>query len=140
VVAVVPDASVTLAAVLRHQTHGSAARAVLRGVVQTAAVVPALRRLELGNILLGEPRRNRLSEAESAQTLDHVVRLAIRGDTLTEASAWDATMALAVRHRLTLYHATYPELALRPDLPRASLDRRLMEAALRAGVVSAILP
>ena len=134
------DASVTLAAVLRDQAHGAAARTVLRGVAQTGAVVPALWRLEVGNILRVEQRRDRMTEEESAHIRAHLARLPIRSDTLTEASAWDATMALAIRHRLTLYDAAYLELALRLDLALASLDRRLTEAAQRAGVVSAILP
>jgi predicted nucleic acid-binding protein len=44
-------------------------------------------------------------------------------------------MALARRHRLTVYDAAYLELALREELPLATLDAALAEAARREGVL-----
>jgi hypothetical protein len=38
-------------------------------------------------------------------------------------------MALARKHRLTVYDAGYLELALRQDLPLATLDADLIDAA-----------
>jgi predicted nucleic acid-binding protein len=41
---------------------------------------------------------------------------------------------LARRHRLTVYDASYLELALRLGLPLASLDGELRQAAIACGV------
>lgn len=47
---------------------------------------------------------------------------------------WTTTVALADRHRLTIYDATYLELAIRRGLPLATLDQELRVAAEREGV------
>ena len=44
---------------------------------------------------------------------------------------------LAREHGLSVYDASYLDLALREDLPLATLDRRLAEAARRCGVAPA---
>ena len=41
---------------------------------------------------------------------------------------------LASEYRLTVYDASYLELAIRADLPMATIDGPLRQAALRAGV------
>jgi predicted nucleic acid-binding protein len=43
--------------------------------------------------------------------------------------AWSALLAFAVQHRLTVYDAAYLELAARFDLPLATLDRDMQNAA-----------
>ena len=43
-------------------------------------------------------------------------------------------LALAREHRLTVYDAAYLELALRADVPLATLDRQLAAAARAAAV------
>lgn len=48
--------------------------------------------------------------------------------------AWREVSALASRHRLTTYDATYLELAIRLALPLATLDRRMRAAASAEGV------
>ena len=46
----------------------------------------------------------------------------------------DQVLALARQHRLTVYDAAYLELALRQDLPIATLDMPLAAAARAEGV------
>jgi predicted nucleic acid-binding protein len=60
--------------------------------------------------------------------------LPISLDPETDRQAWDATLQLAHRHRLTLYDAAYLELAQRRGLPLATLDRDLRTAATAEGV------
>jgi hypothetical protein len=52
----------------------------------------------------------------------------------TDENALDATFKLARREGLAAYDAAYLELALRLNLPLATLDSRLAEAASRCGV------
>jgi predicted nucleic acid-binding protein len=47
---------------------------------------------------------------------------------------WYETPAFADKHNLTVYDATYLELALRLSLPLATLDEDLRAAAQREGV------
>jgi predicted nucleic acid-binding protein len=45
-----------------------------------------------------------------------------------------AVLALAQRYGLTFYDAAYLDLALREDLPIASLDRAMCDAAKQSGI------
>ena len=60
--------------------------------------------------------------------------LPITLDRETAAQAWGATARLAEQHRLTLYDASYLELAQRLALPLATLDRELRTAASATGI------
>ena len=55
-------------------------------------------------------------------------------DGRTAEQAWEQTMQLALRHKLTVYDAAYLELAQRRHLPLASLDQDLRAAATAVGV------
>ena len=50
------------------------------------------------------------------------------------------TLALARRHRLTVYDASYLETAIRRQAELATLDRDLAIAARREGMLTAELP
>jgi predicted nucleic acid-binding protein len=63
-----------------------------------------------------------------------LARLPIAVDPDTDAYAWTTTLQLAGRFALTLYDATYLELAQRRSLPLATLDRALRAAASVLGV------
>lgn len=98
------------------------------------AVVPSLWRLELGNVLAGAERRNRISATGIARCLGILSRLPIITDPQTEERALREILALARREHVTTYDAAYLELGMRRGLPLATLDRRLARAARRAGV------
>jgi len=98
------------------------------------AVVPSLWRLELGNVLAGAERRNRISATGIANCLGILARLPIVTDSRTEERALREILELARREYLTTYDAAYLELAMRRGLSLATLDRRLARAARRVGV------
>lgn len=54
------------------------------------------------------------------------------------AISWGDAIDLAEKHRLTLYDATYLELALRHRLPLATLDKNLQQAAQKENVVNGL--
>jgi len=94
----------------------------------------ALWHLELANGLIGAQRRGRIDQAGIEAFLSHLTIYAISVDVETIPRAWTKTLDLAVHHGLSAYDAAYLELALRRDLPLATKDRALIEAARRAGV------
>jgi predicted nucleic acid-binding protein len=73
--------------------------------------------------------RNRCDEA-----LSDLQFLPISIDAETGKKAWKETLTLADRHQLTVYDATYLELAMRLSLPLATLDRDLRKAAQSEGL------
>jgi predicted nucleic acid-binding protein len=99
------------------------------------AWVPALWHLELSNVLLGAKRKKLVDEAgiEKFFATLALYDIEVDGDTMT--MAWSRTMALAESFSLTVYDATYLELALRKGLPLATLGAALRNAVKKAGGV-----
>ncbi|HEY7852343.1 MAG TPA: type II toxin-antitoxin system VapC family toxin [Caulobacteraceae bacterium] len=127
------DASATLAWVYGDEAP-EAVRAVFEAVATGGAWVPSLWRLEVANVLEMGVRHGRHEPAFRDATLADLTLLPIWLDPETDQHAWGATARLATGHGLTLYDATYLELARRRDLPLATLDRELRAAALAEGV------
>lgn len=94
--------------------------------------------LEVGNTLLMGERRKRCTPAEAAHFLSILRALAIDTNPETAANSTATTLALARAHELTIYHAAYLELAMRANLPLATLDKELRSAAKQVGVT--VLP
>jgi predicted nucleic acid-binding protein len=127
------DCSATLAWVYGDETT-PAIRAVFDAVVRRGALVPALWRLEVANVLEMGVRRGRHDADFRDATLADLALLPIRLDPETDRHAWNATARLATRHGLTLYDAAYLELARRADVPLATLDNDLRTAAAAEGL------
>jgi predicted nucleic acid-binding protein len=98
------------------------------------AWVPALWHLELGNVLLGAKRRNRIDQAGIEAFLSQLAIYDIVVDDQTTERAWQKTLDLALQYSLSTYDAAYLELALRRDLPLATLDKALAAAAHTSGL------
>ena len=111
-----------------------AVMALLDRVTETGAVAPLLWPLEALNGLLVAERRRRLNAATRAALTAFLRELPIMLDLDTAERAWGEAAQLAERFRLSVYDATYLELALRRRLPLASLDKGLREAAGAMGV------
>ena len=86
---------------------------------------------EVANSLLFAERRGRLQPGRARLRLNSLQDLPIDID---ESFNLDATLTLAFETGLTFYDAVYLELAIRQELPLATLDGDLMGAAQRAGV------
>lgn len=93
---------------------------------------PMLWCIELANVLRTACRRQKLDVARAQEILAGAMRLPIRLDE-TSTRPTDL-LALSLRYDLTSYDATYLDLALRLQLPLATQDAALREAALASGV------
>ena len=132
--AFVLDCSATLPWVFADEAS-PAADALLDQLVQgERAWVPALWHLELGNVLLGAKRRNRIDQAGIEAFFSRLTVYDIAVDDQTMERAWQKTFDLALQHTLSTYDASYLELSLRRGLPLATLDRPLAAAARASGV------
>ena len=108
--------------------------ALLDRAMNSGAIAPSLWPLEILNALLMSEKRKRLDSARRHELISALQSMPITLDQETAAQAWGATNRLAERHRLTLYDAAYLELAQRLDLPLATLDADLREAAKNLGI------
>ena len=100
----------------------------------SGALVPALWRLELGNVLARAERLKRITAAHIADYLDLLDRSPIVTDTETESRTFREILTLARNEGLTTFDVAYLELAVRRRLPLATLDRELIRAAHRVQV------
>lgn len=98
------------------------------------AMVPALWPLEVTNVLLVGERRKRIREVHSTVFWETLKSLPIQIDAHTHKRASDTTISLGREYGLSAYDAAYLELALRHAAPLATLDKKLVKAANKAGV------
>ncbi len=98
------------------------------------AVVPSLWIWEVNNVLLMAERAGKLDTAKRHQQMILLQKLPINIDEEAHKQAWNETSTLAHIHKLTVYDATYLELALRQGLPLGSLDKSLRTAAKKLGI------
>jgi len=96
--------------------------------------VPALWPLECANVLRTAERRGRLEAPQVDESLELLKELSPRVDRDMDGDIAATLLGLARAYEITVYDASYLELALRLNLPLATLDTRLMRAATDAGV------
>ncbi|MGA2015663.1 MAG: type II toxin-antitoxin system VapC family toxin [Opitutaceae bacterium] len=97
------------------------------------AWVPALWHLEVANVLMGAQRKGWIDKAGIEKFLSALDVYDIEVDSETMALAWSKTLGIAESFGLSVYDASYLELALRRGLPLATLDRSLRAAIQKAG-------
>lgn len=132
-VSFVIDASVALS--WAFEDEGDAyTDAVLEGLLDSEAFAPVIWPLEVGNALLVAERKGRLGRASSAQFLELLSGLPIVVDQEAPERVFRETLHLAREYGLSSYDASYLELAIRLNVPLATSDRVLQEAAERCGI------
>jgi predicted nucleic acid-binding protein len=126
----VVDASI-LAAWFLDEESNPRVEAAFDTVARVETRAPSLLYYEIRNALLMSERRNRITEAMSAEFLRDLALLPIRLAPLPDDGE---LMDLARKRKLTVYDAAYLELAKREGLPLATVDRGLEKAAITEGV------
>jgi predicted nucleic acid-binding protein len=95
------------------------------------AVAPAIWWYEVRNLLLMAERRSRIDGKYVEIALGLLDNYPI---TIADRPEAGVVMQLARHHDLTIYDATYLELALRMEIPLATFDKALVKAARTEGV------
>ena len=132
--AYVVDASMAFAWVYPSQATVEADVLLERVRAGAAVVVPPIWFLEVANGLLAAQRRRMLTASERTRALEQMSAMSVRVDDEGVRAAFGRTSALAEEYGLSVYDASYLEVALRRSLPLASRDRAVREAASRRGV------
>lgn len=102
---------------------------VLDSMDNMTAVVPAIWPLEVGNVLLVAERKKRLTIGNSSRFLALLSELPIVVEQETPERMIKEIFALARNLKLSSYDASYLDLAVRKELPIATLDKNLISAA-----------
>ena len=96
------------------------------------ASVPAVWELEFTNVLRTACLRQRMNAQAAQAVIAQITSLPIDVDRHLVLPG--ELLALALRHGLSTYDAAYLDLALRMQLPLATSDEALRDAALACGV------
>ena len=127
------DASVALAWAYADETT-EAVLDVFAQVKTHGAWIPALWRWEVANALHVNVRRGRHGTEFRDAALSNLTWFPIKEDALAQPEAWLGALQLAEQHDLTVYDASYLEIARRRKIPLATLDRALRAASKNEGV------
>ncbi len=124
------DASIAAYWALADEDHPTADVALDR-TASDAMIVPSLWWFEIRNLLIMAERRKRFTAAKTSAFLEQMKRLELSIDSSPE----EAKIFQLVRtHALTVYDASYLELAIRAGVPLATLDKKLATAAKSEGI------
>ena len=104
--------------------------AVLQTVISGAeAVVPAIWRFEVANILVVAERRKKIAPEKTARFIQALRSFAITVDLDSVDTVFDAVLEHARQYQRSAYDASYLEVARRRGLPFATKDEPLRAAA-----------
>lgn len=109
-------------------------RAVLAALNAHSICVPSVWPLEVGNTLVVMERRVRIDRDKTEDFLRRLTNLSIDIDHEPEGRMFGELLALARKHQLSTYDASYLDLAPRRELPLATQDKALIRAAAECGV------
>ncbi|HEY9271075.1 type II toxin-antitoxin system VapC family toxin [Achromobacter sp.] len=132
----IPDASLALAWLVgRTDARESQLAQHLLEVAHGAKnSVPHIWRVEVANGILRAERSQRVSESQLFSFNQLLARLPIFPDSAAAFVSIDRSYQLARTHGLTVYDASYLELAQRHGAYLATFDRKLADAARASGV------
>jgi predicted nucleic acid-binding protein len=130
---IVVDASVALAWCFPDEASNYA-DSVLLALEEQAIVIPAIWAVEITNAMLVGERRKRIRQPEVQRFVELLKGLNIVEDAQPAANAVSNLFPLARDYRLSACDAAYLDVAIRREIPLATLDSNLRKAALVAGI------
>lgn len=131
----VADASVTLCWFFEDEVTDWADRLLDCLEASDSLVVPAHWAVEVTNAMLMGVRRKRVPADWPEIFWDKLSTFSIDVDSPMEAMRAKAVIQISQKHSLTAYDAIYLELAMRRQLPLATLDAKLIRACNIEGVI-----
>lgn len=101
--------------------------AIFSDVLDSSLKAPILLKYEVANAVRSAVRRGRITPAVAMEILPLFLDLPIEYDPLDNTSRASRILELALDHDLSVYDATYLELALHTNSGLLALDRKLQE-------------
>ena len=131
------DASVAIRWALRDGSVADRTYAdrVLDSLVEDSAHVPALWYTELVHVLRCAEDDAKIGESAIAAFFHQLNRLPIVADATAPRSLSGSVASVSREYKLSGYDAQHLELALRLQLPIATLDKKLRKSAVKAGLL-----
>lgn len=102
---------------------------------EDAIYIPNLWWYEISNVLTLSVKRNRLKHHEAANIIKLFEDYNMETDSSSGRDYSERIFELSQLYQLTAYDAIYLELSIRKDAVLATLDKELISAALKAGII-----
>jgi predicted nucleic acid-binding protein len=131
--AFVVDCSIAMAWLFHDEATPKTA-ALLNRLATETALVPAWWFIEITNVMAMAERKGRITATQSAAFIADLGKLGIERDDEAPDRAFTHLLTRSRTHRLTSYAAIYLDLAVRRNLPLATLDDDLRKTANKVGV------
>ena len=131
--AFVLDCSIAMAWLFNDEATPKTEALLIRLTTETA-LVPAWWFIEITNVLAMSERKGRITPSQSNAFIADLGKLGIERDDEAPHRAFTYLLAMCRTHRLTSYDAIYLDLAVRRNLPLATLDDDLRKTAKKLGV------
>jgi predicted nucleic acid-binding protein len=128
------DNSVAMRWCFESAAHPYADSVLNRLATGEGAIVPVLWFYEASAVLSRAQNTGMLAATRAAEFITELQSLNITADDAGVVRVFTDVHHLALSYRLTSYDAAYLELAVRLNLPLATLDDELIQAASAAGV------
>lgn len=131
------DSSIALAMLLPDEQSEAADALALR-FLEGSVPVPTIWPLEVRNALLSAFRQKRLTGTEMDERLRVLAQFPVEVEPPAGEDALNRMLALARRYGISIYDASYVDLAKQRAVPLATSDKRLRSvcAAVRVAVLS----
>ncbi len=130
---IVIDASVALAWCFPDEASDYA-DFVLLAVENQTVIVPSIWAVEITNALLVGQRRKRIRQPEVRRFIELLKDLSVVEDRQAFADSVSNVLPLAREYDLSAYDAAYLDVAVRHEMPLATLDGALQKACTLAGI------
>jgi predicted nucleic acid-binding protein len=128
------DACVVISALLEDEQNAYGMN-VIETMHTHKVLAPSYLLIEVANVLLYAAKQGRITNTVAATHMKYVAELPIDMEPLPPAPAYALGIyGLADALHITAYDAMYLELALRFEVPLATLDKHLIKAAKQCGV------
>lgn len=111
-----------------------ATRKLLARMGDEAALVPGWWFVELTNVLALAEQKGRITSAQVAEFISLIESFNLEIDSEAPQRSFTDLLPLCRTHKLTSYDAMYLDLAVRRQLPLATLDEPLRTAASKLAV------
>jgi predicted nucleic acid-binding protein len=127
------DASVALAWCFPDEASNYA-DSVLLALENQTVIVPTIWAVEITNALLVGERRKRIRQPEIRRFVDLLKGLSVVEERQKFAETVSNVLPLAREYDLSAYDAAYLDVAIRHEIPLATLDAAMQKACTAAGI------
>lgn len=128
------DCSSTISLFLPDEINNDYTNKLYDSFKNNACVVPSLWCYELSNVLLSSKKRNRINDNQINEIVNLIYDLPVEIENINFCYIQNNIFNIANDNNLSVYDASYLELAIRFNCSLATLDKKLIDVAKKLNV------